>query len=198
MTFNSHKLLPALALLALGLTPAAQAQTPPVFRDSRQPLDTRIKDLISKLTLAVPHTGMAVLLDVGEWNDIHPLDKQTVGHRLALAAEKVAYGDTKLAATGPLLQSAKAAGNKVTLTFANPNSSLVAKGGGPLTGFAVAGADKKFVWAQARIEGDKVVVWSDQVAQPTAVRYAWADNPEGVNLYNKAGLPASTFQTDAL
>jgi sialate O-acetylesterase len=63
---------------------------------------------------------------------------------------------------------------------------------------AIAGADKKFVWAQARIEGDKVVVWSDQVTQPTAVRYAWADNPEGVNLYNKAGLPASTFQTDAL
>jgi sialate O-acetylesterase len=149
-------------------------------------------------TLAVPHTGMAVLLDVGEWNDIHPLDKQTVGHRLALAAEKTAYGDTKVVAAGPLFQSAKATGNKVTLTFANPGSSLVAKGGGPLTGFAVAGADKKFVWAQARIEGDKVVVWSDQVAQPTAVRYAWADNPEGVNLYNKAGLPTSTFQTDVL
>ena len=149
-------------------------------------------------TLAVPHTGMAVLLDVGEWNDIHPLDKQTVGHRLALAAEKVAYGDSKVVASGPLFQSAKAAGNKVTLTFADPGSSLMAKGGGPLTGFAVAGADKKFVWAQARIEGDKVVVWSDQVAQPTAVRYAWADNPENAALYNKAGLPASTFQTDAL
>lgn len=149
-------------------------------------------------TLAVPNTGMAVLLDVGEWNDIHPLDKQTVGHRLALAAEKVAYGDKQVVAAGPLFESAHAQGNKVTLRFADPGSSLVAKGGGPLTGFAVAGADKKFVWAQARIEGDKVVVWSDQVPQPVAVRYAWADNPENAALYNKAGLPTSTFQTDAL
>jgi sialate O-acetylesterase len=148
-------------------------------------------------TLAVPNTGMAVLLDVGEWNDIHPLDKQTVGHRLALAAEKVAYGDTKAVTAGPLFQSAKAAGNKVTLTFASPGSALMTKNNRPLTGFAVAGPDKKFVWAQARIEGDKVVVWSDQVAQPTAVRYAWADNPENAALYNKAGLPTSTFQTDA-
>jgi sialate O-acetylesterase len=180
--------------------PFVYAQLPNFMAVKKEPSESgwaALRDA-QRRTLAVPNTGMAVLLDVGEWNDIHPLDKQTVGHRLALAAEKAAYGDTKLAATGPLLQSAKAAGNKVTLTFTNPNSSLVAKGGGPLTGFAIAGADKKFVWAQARIEGDKVVVWSDQVPAPTAVRYAWADNPEGVNLYNKAGLPASTFQTDAL
>lgn len=147
-------------------------------------------------TLAVPHTGMAVLLDVGEWNDIHPVTKQPVGHRFALAAEKVAYGDTKMVASGPLYQSAQTAGNKVTMKFSDAGGGLVAKGGGPLMGFAVAGADKKFVWAQARIEGDKVVVSSDQVPTPVAVRYAWADNPEGANLYNREGLPASPFRTD--
>jgi sialate O-acetylesterase len=148
-------------------------------------------------TLAVPHTGMAVISDVGEWNDIHPLDKQTVGHRLALAAQKVAYGDKKVVASGPLYQSMQVAGNKLTLSFSDVGGGLVAKGGGPLKGFAVAGADKKFVWAQARIEGNKVVVWNDQVPNPTVVRYAWADNPEGANLYNKEGLPASPFTTAA-
>ena len=146
--------------------------------------------------LALPRTGMAVISDVGEWNDIHPLDKQTVGHRLALAAEKVAYGDAKVVASGPLYQSLKINGYQATLTFASPGTGLVAKGGGPLGGFTVAGADKKFVSAQARIEGNKVVVSSDQVAAPVAVRYAWADNPDSANLYNKEGLPASTFRTD--
>jgi sialate O-acetylesterase len=147
-------------------------------------------------TLAVPHTGMAVITDAGEWNDIHPLDKQTPGHRLALAAQKVAYGDTKVVSSGPLYQGMQVGGNKVTLSFTGVGSGLVAKGSGPLKGFAIAGADKKFVWAQAKIEGNKVVVWSEQVANPTVVRYAWADNPEGVNLYNREGLPASTFTTE--
>ena len=146
--------------------------------------------------LALPHTGMAVISDVGEWNDIHPLDKQTVGHRLALAAEKVAYGDTKVVASGPLYQTMKVAGNQATLTFGGVGSGLVAKGGGLLEGFTVAGADHKFVPAQARMEGGRVVVSSAQVAAPVAVRYGWADNPEGANLYNKEGLPTSTFRTD--
>ncbi|RZK24677.1 MAG: sialate O-acetylesterase [Hymenobacter sp.] len=179
--------------------PFVYAQLPNFMAVKKEPSESGWATLrdAQRRTLAVPHTGMATLLDVGEWNDIHPLDKLTVGHRLALAAEKVAYGDTKVVAAGPLYQSASTAGNKVTLTFSAPGSSLVAKGGGPLTGFAVAGADKKFVWAQARLEGNKVVVWSDQVPAPVTVRYAWADNPEGANLYNQAGLPASTFQTDA-
>ncbi|GAB2713140.1 9-O-acetylesterase [Hymenobacter frigidus] len=151
---------------------------------------------IQRRTLAVPHTGMAVITDVGEWNDIHPLDKQTPGHRLALAAQKVAYGDAKVVASGPLYQGMQGAGNKVTLKFSDTGSGLLAKGGGALKGFAVAGPDKKFVWAQARIEGNKVVVWNDQVPNPTVVRYAWADNPEGANLYNKEGLPASVFTTE--
>jgi sialate O-acetylesterase len=151
---------------------------------------------IQRRTLAVPHTGMAVTTDVGEWNDIHPLDKQTPGHRLALAAQKVAYGAAKVVASGPLYQGMQGAGNKVTLKFSDTGSGLLAKGGGALKGFAVAGPDKKFVWAQARIEGNKVVVWNDQVPNPTVVRYAWADNPEGANLYNKEGLPASAFTTE--
>ncbi|MDO7848646.1 sialate O-acetylesterase [Hymenobacter sp. M29] len=155
----------------------------------------QVRDAQRRL-LALPRTGMAVITDVGEWNDIHPLDKQTVGHRLALAAQKVAYGDAKLVSSGPLFQAMKAAGNKATLTFAGVGSGLVAKGGGPLNGFTVAGPDRKFVPAQARIEGSKVVVWNDQVPSPAVVRYAWADNPEGANLYNQEGLPASTFTTE--
>ncbi|WP_239692018.1 sialate O-acetylesterase [Hymenobacter coccineus] len=155
----------------------------------------KVRDAQRRL-LAQPRTGMAVISDVGEWNDIHPLDKQTVGHRLALAAEKVAYGDTKIVASGPLYQGMKPAGNQVTLTFAGVGTGLVAKGGGALQGFTVAGADHKFVPAQARIEGGKVVVQSPQVEAPVAVRYGWADNPEDANLYNKEGLPTSTFRTD--
>jgi sialate O-acetylesterase len=147
-------------------------------------------------TLSLPNTGMAVTTDIGEWNDIHPLKKEDVGKRLALWAEKQAYGDQKVVYSGPLYQSMKVQGNKITLQFTSTGSGLMAKGGKELKYFAIAGADKKFVWANAAIEGNKVIVWSDQVPQPVAVRYAWADNPEGANLYNKEGLPASSFRTD--
>ncbi|GAB3577528.1 sialate O-acetylesterase [Hymenobacter daeguensis] len=179
--------------------PFIYAQLPNFMAVRKEPSESgwaQVRD-IQRRGLALPYTGMAVLLDVGEWNDIHPLDKQTPGHRLALAAEKVAYGESKLVASGPLYQSMQTAGNKATLSFTSVGSGLVAKGGGPLTGFAIAGPDKKFVWAQAKIEGNKVVVWSDAVTRPVTVRYAWADNPESANLYNKEGLPASTFTTAA-
>ncbi|WP_240935486.1 sialate O-acetylesterase [Hymenobacter sp. HDW8] len=146
-------------------------------------------------TLQVPNTGMVVTIDVGEWNDIHPLDKQTVGKRLALVARQVAYGEKKLVASGPLYQAMQVRDGKAILQFTSVGGGLVAKGGEPLKQFAIAGADKKFVWAQARIEGNTVVVWHDQVPVPAFVRYAWADNPEGANLYNKEGLPASPFET---
>ncbi len=148
-------------------------------------------------TLALPQTAMAVAIDVGEWNDIHPLNKKTVGQRLALAAQKVAYGDQKVVHSGPLYQSMHRDKNKVILRFTHTGSGLMAKGGGELQHFAIAGADKKFVWAKARIEKNKVIVWSEQVPQPVAVRYAWADNPEKANLSNQEGLPASPFRTDA-
>jgi sialate O-acetylesterase len=147
-------------------------------------------------TLSLPNTGMAVTTDVGEWNDIHPLNKEDVGKRLALWAQKQAYGDKKVVYSGPLYQSMQVQGNKIVLQFTSIGSGLVAKGGGDLKYFAIAGADKKFVWAKAAIEGKNVIVWSDQVPKPEAVRYAWADNPEGANLYNKEGLPASPFRTD--
>ncbi|MBD2722399.1 sialate O-acetylesterase [Hymenobacter armeniacus] len=178
--------------------PFLYAQLPNFMAVKKEPSESGwavVRD-VQRRGLALPHTGMAVILDAGEWNDIHPLDKQTPGHRLALAAQKVAYGDTKVVSSGPLYQSMQTSGNKVTLSFSSVGSGLVAKGGEPLKGFAIAGPDKKFVWAQARIEGNKVVVWNDQVPNPAVVRYAWADNPEGVNLYNKEGLPASTFTTE--
>lgn len=146
--------------------------------------------------LSLPNTGMAVIIDAGEWNDIHPLNKEDVGKRLALAARHVAYGEKNVVHSGPLYQSHKIKKNKVIITFSNTGSGLMAKGGWELKYFSIAGADKKFVWAQATIKKNKVVVWSDQVHKPVVVRYAWADNPEGANLYNKEGLPASPFTTE--
>ncbi|WP_413670956.1 sialate O-acetylesterase [Mucilaginibacter sp. Mucisp86] len=148
--------------------------------------------------LEVPNTGMAVTIDAGEWNDIHPLNKKTVGERLARVAENVAYGDADVVPTGPIYQSAKIDGNKVEITFKSTGAGLVAEDGDELSQFEIAGADKKFVWAKAVIKGDKVLVWSDKISAPLYVRYAWADNPDGANLYNKEGLPASPFQTEKL
>jgi sialate O-acetylesterase len=146
-------------------------------------------------TLAVPNTAMAVTIDIGEWNDIHPLNKEDVGKRLALVARKLAYGDKKVVFSGPIYQSMKTEGNKITISFTNLDGGLIAKGG-KLNYFAIAGPDKKFVWANAKIKGNKIIVWNDSVPNPVAVCYAWADNPDGANLYNKAGLPASPFRTD--
>jgi len=148
-------------------------------------------------SLSVPNTGMVVAIDAGEWNDIHPLDKKDVGDRLALAAEHLAYGDQAVVWSGPIYRSASVGGKSIVLTFDHIGTGLVAKGGGGvLHAFAIAGADKKFVWADARIDGDKVIVSSDEVPEPKYVRYAWADNPADANLYNKDGLPASPFRTD--
>ncbi|WP_084618336.1 sialate O-acetylesterase [Cellvibrio sp. OA-2007] len=148
-------------------------------------------------TLAVKNTAMAVAIDAGEWNDIHPLDKQTVGERLALGALKVAYGKKSLLASGPSLKKVKAESGKVELTFADVGKGLETRGG-ELKHIAIAGADKKFVWAKAEVKGSKIVVWADAVAEPKWVRYAWADNPAGANLYNSAGLPASPFEASVL
>ena len=148
------------------------------------------------VALSVPNTAMAVTIDVGEWNDVHPLDKKDVGDRLALAAEQLAYGDSLVVASGPIYQSARVDGDKIILSFTAIGSGMMVKGGGELQQFAIAGADKKFVWAGARIDGDHVIVSSPDVPEPLYVRYAWADNPEGANLYNKEGLPASPFRTD--
>lgn len=146
-------------------------------------------------SLSVPNTGMAVTIDIGEWNDIHPLNKKDVGIRLALAARKFAYKEKNIVYSGPIYKSMKIKGNTIELTFDHAGSGLVSKGD-ELKQFAIAGEDKNFIWANAKIIKNKVVVWNDQIQNPIAVRYAWADNPEGANLYNKEGLPASPFRTD--
>ncbi|MGK9476045.1 sialate O-acetylesterase [Melioribacter sp. OK-6-Me] len=144
--------------------------------------------------LELPNTGMAVTIDIGEWNDIHPLNKKDVGKRLALAAMKIAYGED-ITYSGPIYKSMEIDSNKIIISFSHTGSGLVCKGD-ELKHFAIAGTDKKFVWAKAAIKGDKVIVWSDEIKNPVAVRYAWADNPEGANLYNSEGLPACPFRTD--
>ena len=144
-------------------------------------------------TLSIPNTGMAVSIDIGEWNDIHPLNKESIGNRLALAARKIAYGDINVINSGPTVLSKKVIGNKILITFINTGSGLLAKNGN-LQEFAIAGSDRKFAWAKAKIIGNKIEVWSDSIANPAYIRYAWADNPAKANLYNKENLPASPFE----
>ena len=148
------------------------------------------------LALSAPNTGMAVAIDIGKADDIHPTNKQDVGLRLALNAMATVYGKKDIVYSGPIYRAAKVEGAKVRLTFDHVGSGLVAKGGEGLKGFAIAGEDRKFVWAEATIDGNAVVVWSDKVSNPAAVRYAWANNPV-CNLYNRADLPASPFRTDS-
>ncbi|RRB04401.1 sialate O-acetylesterase [Larkinella rosea] len=144
----------------------------------------------------VPNTGMAVTSDIGETNDIHPKNKQDVGKRLAYSALKTVYQQSVLPG-GPVYQSQQISGNKVTLTFGQTGSGLTASDKyAYLKGFEVAGSDQKFHWAKAEIQGDKVVVWCDQVSQPVAVRYGWSDDNIEANLYNKEGFPAAPFRTD--
>ena len=145
--------------------------------------------------LHVPNSAMAVAIDLGEWNDLHPDRKKDVGDRLALAALKLAYGEN-IIYSGPIYQSSAVDGNKIIVSFSNIGSGLMTNDGEELSEFAIAGADKKFVWAKAKIDGDKVVVWNENISTPMYVRYAWADNPVNPNLYNKEGLPASPFGTD--
>ena len=146
--------------------------------------------------LSLPNTAMAVAIDLGEWNDIHPLNKKDVGKRLALAAQKIAYNEVDVVSSGPIYRSMEIEGDSIILTFSDIGSGLMIKGGGELKRFAIAGQDRKFIWAKAKIADNKVIVWHEKVKKPAAVRYAWADNPEGANLYNKEGLPASPFRTD--
>jgi sialate O-acetylesterase len=146
-------------------------------------------------TLALPNTGMAVIIDLGEADDIHPTNKQDVGSRLAQSAWKVAFGMDNAVDQGPMYHSMRVDGATIRVKLTDTDGGLIALGGGPVQGFAIAGPDRKFYWADARIEGDEVIVSSPGVSSPVAVRYAWADNPR-CNLYNGAGLPACPFRTD--
>jgi sialate O-acetylesterase len=146
------------------------------------------------LTLSQPNTGMACAIDIGEAGSVHPINKQEVGRRLALIADKLVY-KKDCTASGPTYKSFKNEGNRVRISFANTGKGLMAKNGGEIIGFAIAGTDRQFFWAKAKIEGNDVIVYSDSVPAPVAVRYAWADNPD-CNLVNSDGLPAIPFRTD--
>lgn len=146
------------------------------------------------MALSLPNTGMACIIDIGEADDIHPLNKQEVGRRLALIANKLVYKQNVIA-SGPQYKSFKTEGSKVHIRFDHTGSGLATKDGEEVTGFAIAGEDRQFYWAKAEIDGDEVVVYSDKVKSPKSVRYAWADNPV-CNLVNSEGLSAIPFRTD--
>ena len=148
-----------------------------------------------KNILKVPNTAMAIAIDLGEWNDIHPLNKYDVGKRLALQAQKIAYGEKKIVSSGPLFNAMERKNNQLILSFTDIGSGLTTKNNTSLKGFEIAGKDGKFVWATANIEGNKIKVWNENIPEPYKVRYAWADNPAEANLYNKEDLPASPFES---
>ena len=174
-------------------------QLAPFTKILPEPADSNWAELREAQILAsknVGNAGTVVITDVGEENDIHPTKKEPVGARLALVARKLTYGEN-IVASGPTLKSASFSGGKASVTFGDVGQGLEARGG-DLKGFALAGADGKFVWANAKIVGkDKVELSSSAVKQPTAVRFGWANYPV-VNLWNKDGLPAHPFRTDNL
>jgi sialate O-acetylesterase len=143
--------------------------------------------------LLLPNTGMAVVLDTSEAHNVHPKNKEPLGYRLTDIALANVYG-RKIEYSGPMFSSAKVEGSSIRVTFTHA-AGLTAKGG-PLKWFQIAGADQKFVDADAKIEGDSVVVDSPEVPSPVAVRYAWDNYPDTANLYNAAGLQAAPFRTD--
>jgi sialate O-acetylesterase len=153
------------------------------------------REVQTQLLTIVPNSGMAVTIDIGNADDIHPLTKADVGRRLALVALAKTYG-RQIEYAGPWYERMEIKDNKVVLHFTQVGCGLVAKGGEPLKRFAIAGTDQKFIWGDARIVDRTVEVSSPQVPKPVAVRYAWDINPDGCNLYNTSGLPASPFRTD--
>ena len=161
---------------------------------NKQPVESGMANIreAQRRTLEVPNTGMVVTTDVGEWNDIHPLNKKEVARRMGLEAARVAYHDNSVISSGPLYDSMEIVDNSIILTFKSVGSGLFANS--LLDGFQIAGTDGKFVWANAVVlSKDKVKVWSRSISKPEAVRYAWDDNPAYANLKNKEGLPASPF-----
>jgi len=171
----------------------------PNYRDRREePAESNwaeLRDAQLNASKGMQNVGLAVTIELGEADDIHPRSKKEVGRRFALLALGETYGQEEAGYSGPIFDSMTIEENKIRLSFKHTGSGLIAAGGQSLRGFAIAGADQKFHWAKAEIEDEGAVVWSDAVPNPVAVRYAWADNPD-CNLYNKEGLPASPFRTD--
>ena len=156
----------------------------------------RLREAQNK-ALTLPNTAVITTIDLGEWNDIHPLNKKDIGKRVALAALNLVYNEKKVIYSGPTLLSQNIENGKIILTFTNVAEGITSKDGEELRWFSMADYDKKFVWAKAQIVGkDKIELSNESVKNPKYVRYAWQDNPEGINFYNSADLPASPFRTD--
>ena len=163
---------------------------------NKQPVESGMANIreAQRRALEVAKTGMAVTTDLGEWNDIHPLNKKEVARRLGMEAVRVAYGDNSPVSSGPLYESMEVVDNSIVITFKSVGSGLFSNC--LLDGFQIAGSDGKFEWANAVVlSSNKVKVWSRKVTQPTVVRYGWDDNPAYANLKNKENLPASPFST---
>jgi sialate O-acetylesterase len=173
-----------------GNFPFYEVQLPALKNVSNNPLVREGQAAI----LSLPNTAMAVTIDIGDPDNVHPKNKEPLGDRLTLIALANTYGHN-IEYYGPVYESMKVEGSAIRLTFTHVGGGLVAKGG-PLKWFQIAGADQKFVDADATIDGDSVVVRSAGVTAPVAVRYAWDNYPDGANLYNAAGLPAAPFRTD--
>ncbi|MGB7325396.1 MAG: sialate O-acetylesterase [Rubripirellula sp.] len=165
------------------------------FAYKQNPVSAAFLREAQMMTLSEPNTGMVVTMDIGNPTNIHPKQKKPVGERLALLALKRDYGQSEIVDSGPLYSGHSIDGATVRLTFTNRGSGLISRDKKPLSNFTIAGSDKAFVAAEANIVGDAIVVHSDQVPHPVAVRFAWgsADTP---NLTNEEGLPASSFRTD--
>ncbi|GHB85271.1 sialate O-acetylesterase [Persicitalea jodogahamensis] len=167
------------------------------FQNSNEGSDWAELREAQTMTLSLPKTGMAVTTDIGNPDNIHPTNKQDVGHRLALAAMKIAYGKDDIVFSGPTLKEVQFSGQKAIISFDHVGGGLMVKEKyGYLKGFEIAGRDHTFYYAPARIEGDKVVVSHPDVPEPVAVRYGWANSPIDNNLFNAEGLPAVPFRTD--
>ncbi|GHE35322.1 sialate O-acetylesterase [Sphingobacterium griseoflavum] len=173
-------------------------QLPNFMARQRQPSESgwaAIREAQFKVALQDAHTALAVAYDIGEWNDIHPLNKKDMAKRLFLGARKLVYKD-KIVSSGPLYTQMEIQEDKIVLHFAEIGGGLTSRDGQSLRHFAIAGEDRKFVWGNAVVKGDRVIVSHPQIKNPVAVRYAWSDNPEAANLINKEGLLASPFRTD--
>ena len=168
------------------------------MEETKEPVESNWAELrqAQLKTLSVENTGMVVAIDLGEWNDIHPLNKYDVGKRLALQAQKLAYREKNVFAESPVPEKSVFKQDKVEIYFRNTGNGLMAKGDKKLHYFSVSNDNKNFVWAEAKIKGNKVIVWNSGIKNPVKVRYAWADNPKSANLFTKDGLPASPFEIE--
>lgn len=181
---------PELAFIFVQLANYMEANEVPVESDWAELREAQA------MALQLPNSGMAVTIDIGDPEDIHPGNKQDVGLRLALAARKVVYGED-IVFSGPVYKSMEVKDNKAIIAFDHIGSGLTTTNKyGYVMGFQIAGEDKNWKWAKAKIIDDKVVVYCEDIENPVAVRYAWSNNPEDANLYNEEGLPASPFRTD--